>query len=102
MVCNDAQSNPFDFNLEEFSQEKNLQKHAHLNSTSKTPVDVYDEAYEDLSAKDLNLEFIRWHYRLGHLSFKKIKLLSVLGVLPKRLQEFNSLILPDVLSNHQE
>lgn len=30
-------------------------------------------------------KLLRWHYRLGHLSFKRIKLLVTLGILPRRL-----------------
>ena len=87
ILCNDIQSHPFDFNIDEYKQENNIQKHAHLTPTSNLPVELYDEAYENLSAKDINREFIRWHYRLGHISFKKMKLLSVLGELPRKFQE---------------
>jgi len=27
---------------------------------------------------------MRWHYRLGHLSYRKMKLLSAMGILPKK------------------
>ena len=37
--------------------------------------------------KDMNKEFIRYFYRLGHISFRKMKLLSALVVLPKQLKE---------------
>ena len=30
-------------------------------------------------------ELIRWHCRLGHLSFRKLKILAALGILPRRL-----------------
>ena len=30
-------------------------------------------------------EYLRWHHRLGHLSFKKMTLLSILGILPRKL-----------------
>ena len=30
-------------------------------------------------------ELLRWHYRLGHLSFVKMKILMILGILPKKL-----------------
>jgi len=29
-------------------------------------------------------EWMRWHYRLGHMSFRKIKLLCAMGFLPKK------------------
>ncbi len=28
---------------------------------------------------------MRWHHRLGHLSFAKLKKLAILGKIPKRL-----------------
>ena len=30
-------------------------------------------------------ELIRWHLRLGYMSFNKIKVLSAMGILPKHL-----------------
>ena len=30
-------------------------------------------------------ELLRWHYRLGHLSFLKMRILMMLGILPKKL-----------------
>jgi hypothetical protein len=33
---------------------------------------------------------LRWHYRLGHISFKRIKGMSELGILPKRLAQVTS------------
>jgi hypothetical protein len=30
---------------------------------------------------------LRWHYRLGHLSFQRIKRMAELGILPKKLAE---------------
>lgn len=44
-----------------------------------------DEEY-DLAAPDPQAELMRWHYRLGHLSFSKLKLLARLGEIPKKLQ----------------
>ena len=33
---------------------------------------------------DLNKEFIKWHYRLGYMSYKTI---SIFGILPKKLKD---------------
>jgi hypothetical protein len=30
---------------------------------------------------------LRWHYRLGHLSFQRIKRMAELGILPKKLAQ---------------
>ena len=87
LLCNRAQLHPFNHNIDEYEQEQNIQADKHLKSIPTLPTKLYDEAYQNLSAKDLNCEFIRWHYCLGHLSFKKMKLLSVLGVLPRKLQD---------------
>ena len=43
---------------------------------------------EDQEPKSLdpNDELLRWHYRLGHLSFNRIRQLARMGQLPKRLR----------------
>ncbi len=38
-----------------------------------------------LAAADDQAELMRWHYRLGHLSFPKLKLLAKKGEIPRRL-----------------
>ena len=38
-----------------------------------------------LVANKENAELLRWHYWLNHMSFKKVKLLEVLGIVHKRL-----------------
>lgn len=38
----------------------------------------------NLTATTDTAEFMRWHYRLGHMHFKKMKRLATLGFLPKR------------------
>ena len=43
------------------------------------------EQDDDLTASDDQTELMRWHYRLGHLSFVKLKALAILGEIPKRL-----------------
>ena len=80
-----AENTHSDFNFDGFYEESNLQQDPNLKAS--VPIELYDEAYDNLSAKDINHEFIRWHYRLGHLSNNKMKLLPVLCVLPMRLQE---------------
>ena len=49
-----------------------------------TPEREPDEEF-DLAAANPQAELMRWHYRLGHLSFPKLKLLAQLGEIPKRL-----------------
>jgi hypothetical protein len=38
-----------------------------------------------LAAADDQAELMRWHYRLGHLSFQKLKQLALNGEIPKKL-----------------
>jgi hypothetical protein len=38
-----------------------------------------------LAAADEQAELMRWHYRLGHLSFQKLKQLALNGEIPKKL-----------------
>ena len=46
---------------------------------------LIEEEQEHIAATSDRGEMLRWHYRLGHLSFSKIKLLSLLNVLPRKL-----------------
>jgi hypothetical protein len=43
------------------------------------------EQDDELTASDDQTKLMRWQYRLGHLSFPKLKLLAALGEIPKRL-----------------
>ena len=36
------------------------------------------EIDDDSQANSLQGEFLRWHYRLGHMSYPKMKLLAIL------------------------
>jgi hypothetical protein len=55
------------------------------------PAAIIDEDLEKLSCQDPHTEILRWHYRLGgHLSFKRIKGMSDLGIRPKRLAQVTS------------
>jgi hypothetical protein len=46
-----------------------------------TPPPEEDEEFY-LAAADDQAKLMRWHYRLGHLSFPKLKLLSKNGEIP--------------------
>jgi len=43
-----------------------------------------DEELPELIATDDHAEFIRWHYRLGHLPFTKLQQLAKLGKIPRK------------------
>ncbi len=44
-----------------------------------------DKENEVLSASDDQAELLRWHHRLGHISFSMLKLLAKNGEIPRRL-----------------
>eukprot|EP00957_Ditylum_brightwellii_P153053 11650525-Ditylum_brightwellii.AAC.1 len=46
---------------------------------------IPEEENEILAAVNDQAELPRWHYRPGHLSFHKIRLLSLVGILPRCL-----------------
>ena len=48
---------------------------------------------EDPDPPDAQKEFIRWHLRLGHLPFKKLRLMALSGRVPRRLATCKSHIL---------
>jgi len=54
------------------------------NKTVPQPTVIEDDEAQVSATTDL-AELIRWHYRLGHLSYNKIKLLALLGIIPRRL-----------------
>jgi hypothetical protein len=46
---------------------------------------ILDDDLERLAAANPQAELLRWHYRLEHTSFTKLKIMSALGILPRRL-----------------
>ena len=48
------------------------------------PLDKEDE-HTMLAASDDQAELMRWHYRLGHLPFSRLKQLAINGEIPKKL-----------------
>ena len=62
------------------------------NKVSKAPQAIQFEAStnevvppQDLLAENETAELLRWHQRLNHMSFKKLKLMASIGMLPTRL-----------------
>jgi hypothetical protein len=41
---------------------------------------------EEINFSDIQHEFMHWHYRLGHLSYSKLKQLAEMGDIPYRLR----------------
>ncbi len=57
-----------------------------MNALTFNPTPPLEEDKEFyLSAADDQAELMRWHYRLGHLSFPKLKLLAKNSEIPRRL-----------------
>ena len=56
-----------------------------------TPQLEDDEQHQHVATDD-QAELMRWHHRLGHLSFAKLKKLAILGEIPKRLAKVKPLV----------
>jgi hypothetical protein len=54
----------------------------HALTFDPTPPPEEDEEFHLAAAND-QAELMRWHYRLGHLSFPKLKLLATNGEIPR-------------------
>ena len=63
--------------------EENLSDY--LMDPGPVPTNVIEEEENQLAARDIQAELLRWHHRLGHLSFQKLKLLALLRVIPSNL-----------------
>ena len=48
---------------------------------------VEEEDEQVVTATSAKAELMRWHYRLGHLSFKKLKVLAECNIIPRKLAE---------------
>jgi hypothetical protein len=68
----------------EFEREENLKDLTppDIRETLPSPINVIPDD-EHIAAIDDQAELLRWHYRLGHQSFKLIKLLAALKILPR-------------------
>jgi hypothetical protein len=56
----------------------------------ETAAIVEEEEHEVLTTLTDKAELMRWHYRLGHLSFKKLKLLAESGRIPRKLAKLRA------------
>jgi len=75
LICNESRISQ--------QQDPSLNHMLNFDISSDSPMDPNDNLI------DVNTlsEFMRWHYRLGHLSYRKMKLLSAMGILPKKFLE---------------
>ena len=75
LICNETRVSP--------RQDPSLNHMLNFDVSPEAPMDPND----NLVGLDTLSEFMRWHYRLGHLSYRKMKLLSSMGILPKKFLE---------------
>ena len=75
-------------NLQDFVQK--VDQNSNINMNTQKIIDEVENSEENLTALDDQAELMRWHYRLGHISFKKLKILAVMGLIPKRLVNVKS------------
>ena len=61
------------------------QEHPHTTMVDLGPITHMIPEYQEQTSLDPHDELIRWHYRLGHLSFERIRPLACSGHLPKRM-----------------
>jgi len=75
----------------ELEREENMKDltSAEIQKDMPTPTHVIPDE-EILAGKTDQAELLRWHYRLGHQSFKLIKLLAALRILPGKLANVES------------
>lgn len=52
-------------------------------------IEPVEQTPRDLVAKNRKAEFMRWHYRLGHMHFTKMKRISRLGYLPTWIENID-------------
>jgi hypothetical protein len=59
---------------------------ADFSESPTTPSPTLIEQEEDtIAATSPRGELLRWHYRLGHLSFSKLKIMALLNIIPSKL-----------------
>jgi hypothetical protein len=61
-------------------------EHEKVDFSLDGPRDLAIVEDEEINFSDLQHELMHWHYRLGHLSYKKLKQLAEMGDIPYRLR----------------
>jgi hypothetical protein len=84
-----AMSNKVTVQASNLSSEKKSKEEKQTTRMGPLTFDVNPELEEDkhvyLAFVDNQAELMRWHYRLGHLAFSKLKQLALNGEIPQRL-----------------
>ena len=61
--------------------------HNQVHDHGHARLQPHDENAQRLTVESPQAHLLRWHYRLGHLSFNLIKEILVVGLMPKKLAE---------------
>jgi len=80
LVCKPAETNVSD---EEINHIENM-RHINFNNISIPGGDT------NLYAQSDQNDLLCWHYRLNHISFKILKLMAILEIIPKKLEKIKS------------
>ena len=74
-----------EINNDGYEYEENLHDTLNIPTNVRNERKLFNEPYENLSAENLQAKLMRWHYRLGHTSFRKLKIMAAMGLIPKKL-----------------
>jgi hypothetical protein len=89
MASEGATSNPLTVQASNLLSEKGDKEEKQTTRMGPPTFDVNPKLEEDkhvyLAAVDDQAELMRWHYRLGHLAFSKLKQLALNGKIPQQL-----------------
>ena len=55
------------------------------NLTVDSNLTLLEQDERDITSMSLQAELLRWHYRLGHMSFTKLRMLVVRNIIPKKI-----------------
>ena len=80
---NDARDSPVQCKTSEKTKEENITDF--FSAMPHEPIHRIEDDEETITAISPQAELLRWHCRLGHHSFNRLRLLAFLGVTPRRL-----------------
>ena len=86
---NISESDIHNINTNTTDSKSELNSHSYTEFNVDPVTRVVDKKISEsaLQAQSDQAELLRWHQRLSHLSFKRLKLLCLIGVLPRRLAQ---------------
>ena len=69
----------------EINQSENCENLFDPNEKETRKINNIEEDENNITAQSDQAELLRWHYKLGHLSFIRLQYLAKLGILPRKL-----------------